>query len=177
MPLLATHCHSCISYPVCVRARSIHGQLRLHALWSREPFACADPSASHARARPDARESEFRPRGNISYTYNLQEMYQQNERTRTRPPMRRVLWWISEVDQFAARKEQLTCTTRTTRTPGPAAVRPPARRGCGVAARARPAALIAALHGLVLLHRRGGRNGSSALRLRAPSGEECDSCA
>jgi len=38
-----------ISYPVCVRARSIYGQLRLHALWSREPFACTDPSASWRR--------------------------------------------------------------------------------------------------------------------------------
>jgi len=47
---------------------------------------------------------EFRPRGNITYTYNLQEMYQQNERTSTRRPMRRVLWWNHEVDQFAARK-------------------------------------------------------------------------
>ena len=42
---------------------------------------------------------EFRPRGNITFTYNLQEMYQQNES--------RVLWWISEVDQFAARKKAL----------------------------------------------------------------------
>ena len=55
----------------------------------------------------EARTKEFdmRPRGNVTFRYDLQGMWQENLDTNTRRPFRRVLWWTTEVDKFPKRKE------------------------------------------------------------------------
>ena len=50
---------------------------------------------------------QYRPRGNKLYTYDLEHMYQENELSETRRSMRRVLWWVSEVNKFPVRKALL----------------------------------------------------------------------
>ena len=50
---------------------------------------------------------QMRPRGTVTFTYSLEHMYQENDLSETRRPMRRMLWWVSEVNKFPVRKALL----------------------------------------------------------------------
>lgn len=57
-----------------------------------------------AKLSEGAEDLEAKPRGNVTYRYNLKEMYQENLVTMTRRSMRRTLWWVGEADKHLQRQ-------------------------------------------------------------------------
>lgn len=56
-----------------------------------------------AKLNEGGTELEAKPRGKVTYRYDLKQMYQENTKTKTRRSMRRTLWWVGEVDKHRQR--------------------------------------------------------------------------
>ena len=82
-------------------------------LWQVEDWGCwVDYSKDFCVILEQAREKgtkmfQYRPRGNKLYTYNLEDMYQEQDLSKTRRTMRRTLWWVTEVNKYPLRKSLL----------------------------------------------------------------------